>query len=113
MKFEDAAKLMREGKTCTCGDRLVKYRINSAGALEALLPEGHVDGCLHFKVNVALSLDWREVQETHDFAWAREQLKQGKNVKRLSGRREVLFAVAANAYAFSLEDIDATDWVLV
>jgi hypothetical protein len=104
MKFEDAVKLMREGKSCTFGDGYIKYRMTPEGKLYCTRPE-ESKGFWHY-----LQADWREVQETHDFAWAREQLKQGKNFKRLSGRS--CFAVAADAYAFSLEDIDATDWVL-
>jgi hypothetical protein len=111
MEFEDAAKLMREGKMCTYGGGYTKYRVNGRGSFEGISSEGAGGFSPSLTVSLALQADWREVQETHGFSWAREQLKQGKNVKRLSGRS--CFAVAADAYAFSLEDVDATDWVLV
>jgi hypothetical protein len=60
-------------------------------------------------VTDALRGNWEEVVETHDFVWAKEQLKAG----RLVARRATANIRVYDMYStVSLEDIDATDWVL-
>jgi hypothetical protein len=112
MKFEDAAKLMREGKMCTYGGGYTKYRVNGRGSFEGICSDGAVGFSPSLTVSLALQIEWREVQETHDFAWAREQLKQGRDVKRLVSTA-TCSSFLYEHLRFSLEDIDATDWVLV
>lgn len=67
-----------------------------------------------------IALEKKPEQEGHDFLWAVEQIKNGKNVKR-SGwstylRKQSWSNGIANrdnvAYAPNIDSIEATDWVL-
>lgn len=60
-------------------------------------------------VTDALSGNWEEVVELHDFAWAKEQMRAGRRVIRKTGSLVYAFDQTS---LFNLADIEATDWVL-
>jgi hypothetical protein len=70
-----------------------------------------------------LADDWEVVQKGHDFKWALEQLKAGKYVTRRSIEAETgkirgvgpgtLRRLQDGTLQFKLEEIEATDWILV
>jgi hypothetical protein len=63
----------------------------------------------YLSVTDALRGDWEEFVETHGFEWAREQLKAGRLVARRATANVKAYDAASR---LSLEDIDATDWML-
>lgn len=69
--------------------------------------------------------DWYHVQDTHDFAWAMQQVAEGKYVRRQGWHKELHVYVGGGGmvkirgdasfpernYDTSKYDIQATDWV--
>lgn len=76
-----------------------------------------------FNLNDYLAEDWEEYTEQYDFQWAVEQLKEGREVRRLSwfsasgaihaeADKKIYWKTLGQTTTLNLEDIEAKDWVL-
>jgi hypothetical protein len=111
MRFEEALSALRRGDRIQLNhwDRNQYWELDSSGDICTY------GGCHEFEAAIPNG-DWVVITVQHNFTWARQQLKLGRAVKRDNGEKCAYWPSAALAEEpsrmFSLEDIDATDWVL-
>ena len=120
MRFEDALKLMREGKKFTTnverGWRTAVYSWNEEKGLVFIVPgdRDELYSTSAILLSAAVKADWTLFEEPHDFAWACQQMDAGKEVCRLhpEGENASRGTVSSQESLFYRNDIEAKDWVL-
>ena len=129
MQGWEAIKALSEGK-CVQLDSLYYYKVvktfgnmNTIMLIDSRNANRHEMPCSITGVELMRD-DWEIYEESHDFFWAMEQVRDGKKVKRQCWRVPAYMSLTGftndTNYFFkkgqnflNAEDISAKDWILV